>query len=376
MISSRTSRVAQVAFHLALLLALLLPQVSFAQRGGSGESAPTTPAASVESEGNNTVTFKPLTALPGIQEAANSTTFPTFLNTVYKLAIGAGAVLAVIMIMVAGVQFMTSRGSVSSNDAAKTRLRNALIGLLLVLSPTIVFGIINPSILDLSFGEALSGLKVSPLEKLTGDNLSPGQTALWTSVNEDPVAAANRCKLSQGTITFGCKETTGDQAYRTVTSKDSCAAGELKISQCSATGAQPTTKQECSAQFDSIKTFAITATSNICNSDGGFVTIANGCCDSTKTGVMCCGKPKGTGSFSFQLAYYYTTVNPSTNKRCYVPSVKAFPLKSECESLMQNLKSGKITGGKPLDDLTFTSSCTLAAEAVPPVAAGIEKCPI
>ncbi len=360
MISFRTSRIAQVALNLALLLALLLPQVSLAARGDSGASASTNPAASAD---NGTVTFKPLTALPGIQEAANSATFPTFLNTVYKLAIGAGAVLAVIMIMVAGVQFMTNRGSVSSNEAAKTRLRNALIGLLLVLSPTIVFGIINPSILDLSFSDALTGLKVQKLDKATGSNLSPGQTALWTSVNEDPVAAANRCKLSQGTITFGCKETTGDQAYRVVTSKDSCAADELKISQCSATGAQPTTKQECSAQFDSIKTFAITPTSNICNSDGGFVTIANGCCDSTKTGVMCCGKSKKPR----YLVAFYSIERTDPKNLCYLPVVEFREEKAACEVILKKYNSRD--KNDVFDKPVIVKSCELTTDStytVPP----------
>ena len=107
----------------------------------------------------NGTTFVPLTQFPQITSLAQSNGFGDFVNTLYKICIGAGAVLAVIMIMVAGVQFMTSRGSVSSNEKAKSRIQNAILGLILVLAPTIVFGIINPSILNLNLGTEFSGLK-------------------------------------------------------------------------------------------------------------------------------------------------------------------------------------------------------------------------
>jgi len=110
--------------------------------------AATTTDASTTSSGS-VAGFVPLTSLPGIQNAANATTLPVFLNEVYKICIGVAAVLAVLYIMYAGVEFMTSRGSVSSNENAKKHIQNAILGLILVLSPTIVFGIINPDILHL-----------------------------------------------------------------------------------------------------------------------------------------------------------------------------------------------------------------------------------
>jgi hypothetical protein len=64
--------------------------------------------------------------------------------------------------MYAGVEFMTSRGSVSSNENAKKHIQNAIFGLILVLSPTIVFGIINPDILHLDLN--VSALKPDSLQ--------------------------------------------------------------------------------------------------------------------------------------------------------------------------------------------------------------------
>lgn len=134
----------------ALLVALFIPTLTFAAATQPTDSQP--PATTDTG-------FVPLTHFPQIQSLAQSQGFGTFVNTLYKILIGAGAVLAVIMIMVAGVQFMTSRGSVASNEKAKSRIQNALLGLLLILSPVIVFGIINPSILQLNLGNEFGGLK-------------------------------------------------------------------------------------------------------------------------------------------------------------------------------------------------------------------------
>ncbi len=97
--------------------------------------------------------FVSLTQLPQISQAADTNSLPLFLNSLYKICIGVGAVLAVLMIMYAGFLFMTSRGSVASNEKAKSYIQNAVLGLILLLSPTIVFSIINPDILklDLNF---------------------------------------------------------------------------------------------------------------------------------------------------------------------------------------------------------------------------------
>ncbi len=63
--------------------------------------------------------------------------------------IGLAAVLAVIMIIWGGLEYST-QDSVSKKGAGKERIQQAILGLVLVLSPVLVFSIINPSILNLS----------------------------------------------------------------------------------------------------------------------------------------------------------------------------------------------------------------------------------
>lgn len=95
--------------------------------------------------------FVPLTQLPGLEFTNSSDTLPQFLNQLYRILIGVAAVLAVLMIMRAGAEIMISQGSVMNNEKAKDRIKNAILGLVLVLSPVIVFGVINPDILKLEF---------------------------------------------------------------------------------------------------------------------------------------------------------------------------------------------------------------------------------
>jgi len=95
--------------------------------------------------------FVPLAGIPGLTEGVNTTSsgLPVFFNNLYKYLIGLAAALAVIMIIWGGLEIST-QDSVSKKSDGKERIKQALFGLVLVLSPVLVFSIINPSILNLS----------------------------------------------------------------------------------------------------------------------------------------------------------------------------------------------------------------------------------
>lgn len=105
--------------------------------------------------------FQPLTNLPGLTQTVSAESLPAFFNNLYKLCIGAAAVIAILQIMRAGTKFFFNKGSVAQNEEGKHLIQNSILGLLLVLSPYIVFGIINPDILDLKLN--VDGLRVAPL---------------------------------------------------------------------------------------------------------------------------------------------------------------------------------------------------------------------
>lgn len=70
-----------------------------------------------------------------------------YLNLMIKLFIGICAVLAVIMIVMGGIQYMTSE-LISSKEAGKERIRNAIFGLLLALGAYTLLFTINPNLLN------------------------------------------------------------------------------------------------------------------------------------------------------------------------------------------------------------------------------------
>lgn len=92
--------------------------------------------------------FQPLTQIPVFNAIADASTLPAFLNNLYKLCIGAAAVLAALQIMRGGLSYMMG-DSITEKKEARSLIVMSVVGLILVLSPAIVFGIIDPRILDL-----------------------------------------------------------------------------------------------------------------------------------------------------------------------------------------------------------------------------------
>ncbi len=215
--------------------------------------------------------FVPLNPIPGIIEAGNSPSLPAFFNGLYKICIGAAATVAVLQIMRAGFLFMVNKGSVSHNEQAKSIITNSVLGLLLVLSPAIVFGIINPKILNLS-------LDVTNLQPtITSQSFStttaqanntcavysafavkknPGGDATGLSCDDNWVKAPNTCCSLNATDEICCAQVAKSQyllAYTyTVTAPGKAACRPTPV---------PTyygDKTECTTQLNFVKTHATT----------------------------------------------------------------------------------------------------------------------
>ncbi len=70
----------------------------------------------------------------------------SYLNTMIRIIIGLAAVLAVVMIVIGGIQYMTSE-LISSKEAGRSRITQAILGLLLALGSYALLNTINPEIL-------------------------------------------------------------------------------------------------------------------------------------------------------------------------------------------------------------------------------------
>ena len=116
-----------------------------------GTTAATTQTNNQVQNSNTTSGFVALAPIEGLTRGvvANQTGLANFFNNLYKYLIGLAAALAVIMIIWGGLEYST-QDSISKKSDGKERIYQAIFGLILVLSPVLVFSIINPSILNLS----------------------------------------------------------------------------------------------------------------------------------------------------------------------------------------------------------------------------------
>jgi hypothetical protein len=116
--------------------------------------------------------YKPMIQIPGFEgfskvttDAANSTAVQVpyigeYIGALYKFSIGAGAIVAAFMITVGGFQYVTAGAIPKNLSAAKQRITNALVGLLLLIGSYVVLYSLNP---DLVAMKSISLLKVAPI---------------------------------------------------------------------------------------------------------------------------------------------------------------------------------------------------------------------
>jgi hypothetical protein len=75
----------------------------------------------------------------------------SYLSNIYVLGIGLAGVLAVLMIVVGGIQYIGSGMSPSGKSDAKDRITNAVLGLLLALLSWLILNTIDPNLVSLRF---------------------------------------------------------------------------------------------------------------------------------------------------------------------------------------------------------------------------------
>ena len=95
--------------------------------------------------------YQPLTPLPGVTDnlptyGVGSVDFTSYVGGWVKLLIGIAAVLAVIMIVIGGVQYM-STDAVSGKSDGREKITSALWGLLLAIVCYLILNTINPNLL-------------------------------------------------------------------------------------------------------------------------------------------------------------------------------------------------------------------------------------
>jgi hypothetical protein len=97
--------------------------------------------------------------------------FGTFVNSMYKLSIRIAGAVAVAMFIWGGITYMVAPLGISGEGIgeAKSRMQNAILGLLMLLATWIIFNQINPDILNLK-------IQAQPLKALQAPASSSTQT--------------------------------------------------------------------------------------------------------------------------------------------------------------------------------------------------------
>lgn len=85
--------------------------------------------------------------LQKITNLTDQTDPASFFSAIFKLGITIAAFLAVIMIMIGGLQYM-STDKISGKEDGKDRITKAILGIILILLSVIILEIINPDILN------------------------------------------------------------------------------------------------------------------------------------------------------------------------------------------------------------------------------------
>lgn len=147
-----------------LFLSFCIPAASFAALGstdapnpfrppGASNTLPATPATNAEAApatqgaGDGTLSaFMPIVPIPGITATM---TFPQYVNRMFTIVIQLGAILAVIMIVYGGFEYMTSAVAGEKKDGSK-KIRNAVTGLILLLASYLILFIINPCLVEIT----------------------------------------------------------------------------------------------------------------------------------------------------------------------------------------------------------------------------------
>ena len=153
--------------------------------------------------------FQALAPIPGLTDQQPSNNFGTFLNNLYKFLIGIAAALAIIQIVRGGLNIAT-QDSAEKHGKGREQITQAILGLVLVLSPVLVFSIINPSILNLNIDfKSLNLSQYKGIYTLPNGVLTPAQQdALPGSTNGNGQFTTNAinspCDPASNPGSFNC----------------------------------------------------------------------------------------------------------------------------------------------------------------------------
>lgn len=108
--------------------------------------------------------YQPLSPLSEGAGPVDTSKPESYLDNIYGIALGVAAIFAVIMLMICGLQYMTS-SAISSKESAKKRCWAAILGLGLLLASWLILNTINPDLVKLPLGGVGSKIQNAIIKK-------------------------------------------------------------------------------------------------------------------------------------------------------------------------------------------------------------------
>lgn len=121
-------------------------------------------------------------------------TIEIYLNAVYKFTLSASVIIAIVLVMIGGMQWMVG-STINSHEKARERITNALIGLVLLFATYPILAFINPNI------TSLKPLELTAIQDTEEESEAINANS-QTSVNFEKIKSANELTTSmQGQYT-------------------------------------------------------------------------------------------------------------------------------------------------------------------------------
>ncbi len=198
--TTKTRRLTTVLLTLFLGFAFIIPSVAFAQAElgeGAGKVAP--PPEKFIYPASTQIPLPGFKYEDSVVEGNGSNgcsvgevcvrTINYYINAMYRYSAGVAVTFAIVLIMIGGVQYMVG-SAVGTIDAAKKRMWNAVIGLVLVLSTHSILTFVNPAIT--SFKPL--GLETVPRESSFSIETRKGGEPIYLDRNDGDLRSFYDCE--------------------------------------------------------------------------------------------------------------------------------------------------------------------------------------
>ncbi len=94
--------------------------------------------------------YVPMEAIPGSGGVENISSFPAYVQAIYKFAIWSVGIAALLMISMGGFMYITAAGNNSQMESAKKVISDALFGLVAVMVAAMILYKINPDLININ----------------------------------------------------------------------------------------------------------------------------------------------------------------------------------------------------------------------------------